>query len=920
MAGKRFQKIVLWSAVFLLCASVRLPALESDTAVLTLKDGAFTLDTKTLPHEKLSGGFYVYDGENGKTYTGRDALENSGFTWTVKPSVSEKLFRMDCVIHNKSRKELRLEPGLNLHVPRRSGDFFWGGFDVVEAGDKPVARLGLKGRTTKHIGGGLNQPFPVSAVISNTRSVFLGQFQFDYVSWNGARYEVAGSGSAKISFSQRIVVAPGGSVDFRFLIGVTPVRFGCEENVVQAFYDAYPETWRPVQDQDNPYIWYAHSQYRAWYFKPDREKERRFYAAVDWAYTPYKRSGDAYGHQELWDYKPAFGFSTRNFASTINGTLFEYAKLSQPEFQRKRAAVFRKNGRDFGYAFYANPAWCEIQLANEKYPDAINRDTEGGVPMILGPWSTAHDREIRVLPMGTSFAKAFQSDLKRLYQELKFPGFAMDCGTPGVFYRGPAAKDPEQPGRAWDEKGVFIDESVAVKSMIDFLHSLNPADPPFVWKNGQGSGDYMMIETSIFNPVFRSWMPLNRYNIGMRPAVMHGPGFLVDSTIPDWRNLSQDAFYEKLAKLGDHAVLTDFQYGFTQSHVTQSGNPQSIYCMPELLECIRTGWQALIPVAVNDGGKFLYRARYGRAADTILYFGNPWQNPMKLNFEVDNSALGKGWNLFVGKMRDKARLENHIEGTDTRFTASLPSRRPALFEAVCNLSGLPASGILNAAVSSEKEIDRIVFTVKLDNSAPFRTAVTPREIYNFIPQIFVNGSRVNGSESVLPAGAEIRIVYASKVFHCNAGTITSFPFTDDGKMPSFEIQIPADPNPAELKESGNLQSYFRFTAGKKITRSGRIWVRKGDAEPSVPTVRISVGRGGKSGIARKGDLLILSAGNERQAAAMMKELNYVMDRRFEYLIPFAPHDSITAEMIRKFDMKSRLLPFERCFESAGGVE
>ena len=325
-------------------------------------------------------------------------------------------------------------------------------------------------------------------------------------------------------------------------------------------------------------------------------------------------------------------------------------------------------------------------------------------------------------------------------------------------------------------------------------------------------------------------------------------------------------------------------------------------------------------MAVNDGGKFLYRARYGRAADTILYFGNPWQNPMKLNFEVDNSALGKGWNLFVGKMRDKARLENHIEGTDTRFTASLPSRRPALFEAVCNLSGLPASGILNAVVSSEKEIDRIVFTVKLDNSAPFRTAVTPREIYNFVPQIFVNGSRVNGSESVLPAGAEIRIVYASKVFHCNAGTITSFPFTDDGKMPSFEIQIPADPNPAELKESGNLQSYFRFTAGKKITRSGRIWVRKGDAEPSVPTVRISVGRGGKSGIARKGDLLILSAGNERQAAAMMKELNYVMDRRFEYLIPFAPHDSITAEMIRKFDMKSRLLPFERCFESAGGVE
>ena len=69
MTCKKHRKIVLWSAVFLLCVSVRLPALESDTAVLTLKDGAFTLDTKTLPHERLSGGFYVYDGMNGKTYT-----------------------------------------------------------------------------------------------------------------------------------------------------------------------------------------------------------------------------------------------------------------------------------------------------------------------------------------------------------------------------------------------------------------------------------------------------------------------------------------------------------------------------------------------------------------------------------------------------------------------------------------------------------------------------------------------------------------------------------------------------------------------------------------------------------------------------------------------------------------------------------
>ena len=125
--------------------------------------------------------------------------------------------------------------------------------------------------------------------------------------------------------------------------------------------------------------------------------------------------------------------------------------------------------------------------------------------------------------------------------------------------------------------------------MIDFLHSLNPADPPFVWKNGQGSGDYMMIETSIFNPAFRSWMPLNRYNIGMRPAVMHGPGCLVDSTIPELAESFTGRVLRKTRKTWRSCrILTDFQYGFAPSHVTQSGNPQSIYCMPELLECVRT--------------------------------------------------------------------------------------------------------------------------------------------------------------------------------------------------------------------------------------------------------------------------------------------------------------------------------------------
>lgn len=883
-------------------------------------DGSFEL---AGAGETLSGRFFVYsdaakanlplafrvDGDQVAFHT----AESRG---GIAVAGHDRLFEFTGSITNTSDAELRLEPALAVTAPRTAAEWFWGGFDVLEAGGEALARRGMKGKTSKHIGGGLNQPFPTAALIGPKRAVILGQHQFDDVSYHAAQYRPTGGGRAELTFSQRIVVAPGRTVPFRFAAGIVPVRFGREENVVQAFYDAFPERWRPRQKEDDAYIWGAHSQYRAWYFKPDRERERRFYATVDWSYAPYKRSGDHYGREELWNYETAFPISPRNFAATMNGTVFDYRTITVPEFQRRRREIFRRHARDFGYGFYINAAWCEIGLAKERYPDAINEDTEGGIPHILGPWSTAHDREIRVFPLGSSFGEVLRRDIRQLYEELQFPGFSMDCGTPGVSYRGPAAQNPELPGRAWDEKGIFIDELVAINHVIDFMHGLNPENPPFVWKNGQGRGDYMMIETSIFNPIFRSWMPLTRYNIGQRPAVVHGPGFLVDSTVPDWRNLSRDEFYERMSRLGDHAVLTDFQYGFTQNHVTQSGNPQSIYAMPELLECIRTGWQALVPVEADSSNKLLYRARYGRGADTILYYGNPWPEPMPLTFRVDNAALGGGHHLFVRKMRDRARLENRLAGGDTVFDAVLPSRRPALFESVLKLSALPAGGELAATVESAKDIDRIAYTVTLANRAAFRAAVTPRRLYNFSPEVKLNGAAVPAGETLtLPPGARLELVYTSKYFRTPAASIRDFPFVDAAGAPAFQIRVPAAPNAAEMKEAANLQLYFRFTADKGITQAGKIFVEKNDDAPADPAVVIRVGRGGEAGIRRDGDVIVFNAPEAKQAAGMMKLLAYVMDERFPYLLPFAPHDSISGEMMEKFELASRPLPYEKCFES-----
>ncbi len=906
--------VEIFCLIFLFTASAF--ALDADTAQLQFENGTFTLHSKLPGKESFQGEFQVLDGLTGQLFQHAEALTNSLFEWKFLVSSSEKLFRLDNMIRNLTERELRLEPGLKLLVPREQGDLFWGGFDVLETGEPILQRLGFKGKTSKHLGGGLCQPFPVAALIAADKTVFLGQFQFDQVSWNGARYRIIDEKSAELQFSQRLVLAPGQTLDFRFIIGLTPRKFACEENVVQAMYDAWPAQWLPVQGQDNRYVWSAHSQYRAWYYKPNWERERRYYAAVDWAFTPYKRAGDHWGKEELWDYESVFPIRPDSFGSISNGIRFDYTKRTYADFHRLRKEIFLKNARDFGYSFYTGMAWCEINLAKEKYPDAINYDTEGGVAHILGPWSTGHDQEIRVFPMGTSYAKVLREDIARLWKELDLPGFAFDCGTPGVNYRGPAVNNPELPGRAWDDKGIFIDELVAVNDLIDFVHQLDPDNPPYVWKNGQGRADYVMIETSIFDPIFRSWMPLTRYNIGMRAAVVHGHGYLIDQTIPNWRNLNQEEFYHEMAKLADHAVLTDFQYGVTQNHVTQNGNPQSIYAMPELIECNRNGWQALIPVELSQQGKYLYQARYGRGASSILYFGNPWPEPMPIEFRVDNSELGRGSNLFVTKMRDQATLHNRVEGSNTFFQDSLPSRRPRLYEAVINLSALPAEGRLEAVVSSYKDINQIRFDITLKGNSPFKAILTPRFIHRYNASILVNGTMTSpATPAEIPANAHITVRFQSDFFHCKAAEILSFPFVDAEGKPAFAIQLPAKAHASELKEAAHLQDYFRFTADQKITLAGEIPVVQLPETAPDPAVLITVGRGEETGITRRADRLELCAADADEAHAMLKEMAYVMDRRFPYIIPFGPVNSISQEMLKKFNMPENPLPFERCFES-----
>ena len=882
--------------------------------------GKTDLSMTTPKGEKLAGKIFVTERNkgvlplaaklDGKTLT----LTGKDFVWKAELVKLHRLNKITGVIRNTSKRQLLLEAGLKINAPRKNGDFYWGGFDVFDAKDDAIKRLGFKGRTSKHVAGGLCMPFPVSTLISKDQAVILGGRMYELTSWTGSTYTPVVKGdSAEIAYSQRIVLEPGEELTLTFLCGTLPIRMGREQNVVEAFYEATPEDFRPFVGKDNPYIRGIHSQYTAWANRPDYEQERRRYATLDWTYTPFKRNGDVFGRKEFWDYKPLYRPFAVTFCQYAVGENFDYRVLTCEEFHKKRKSIFDRFGRKFGFSFYMCSGWCEKQLAEKYYSDSLADDKEA--TLYLPSWSTGHDSELRMFPLANSFGDAVIRDIHDVVEELNFPGFAFDCGTPGVNHYGPAAKNPKLKGRSWDDKGIFCDELTALNIIFDYVHAMKPDDPLYVWKNGEGKADMRMIETDLFGPIFSSWMPLTRYNAGQRPCVLHvREGYLFGTTIPDWRQLTRSEFMTRWKLLADHLNFSDYEYGMSNSIYGYGGNLQSQYGLPELLECINLGWRALIPVEIANLGadQMLYKARYGRKENTIFFFGNPYETPLKLAFKIDNWGLGGGYQIFVPKMRDKASMTNTIANGDTDIAYEVKSRVPTLFEAAFSFDKLPADGKLAAEVSTEKDIHFMRYQAKLNNKSSFTAAVTPRENDNFTVKLFVNGKEsAIGKDVTIPANAVITAEYRSTRFVNPAAEILSFPFTDKHNRPAFAVALADDANEDEKNIAAYMADYFRFSDKYKITNGKNLLKASAD----VPQIKVSVRKGNALLIKRDGNTITLSAPEFRSAWQAYIALARVMDRRFPYFFPFSTHYPTPTAIGKKFGVENLRLPFVRCFET-----
>ncbi len=931
----KFKKLLLLAAsIALTCTAGAMELRNKYLAVNFSENGTFKL-TNLATDEAFNaqGNFTLYDGSK-KAFVklpspvvtnSTISYKTADFEWAITIKPQGKIMLIDTVLKNRSSRELLLEPGIKLYFSGvKDIKECWTGFGYTESfGKNKIVRQGIKGKVEK-LTSASRRPFPVVAVFGKKSALFAGGEPFAPVSYNGCFIDKPESGKSAMGYSIRIALLPKTETISNFTLGIVRNDFGNKEAVVQAYYDSFPEKWAPVVGQDSPYIWGAHAMYLAWWGKPQSELLRRLYSVNEWTYCPYKRSGDIAARKELWDYKPKNSYRSKY---AVCGKRFNFKSIKRKEYLALRQQQFKKYAKEFGLMFFATVSgtWCDVQLAKSKYPDAIVHDKS--VPSYLKNWSTHHDHEVRVFPLGTSFAKVFEEDMTKMVKELDLPGFAFDCSYSGAYYRGPAVKKA-LPGRAWDDKGIFIDQGVAINHQVDFVHNIikttKPEDKLVVFANGYLKADYLMVEASYMEVGrFKQWMPLLRYHIGPRPGAVHKHGYNLRNTITTWREKSPADFKKFMPKLADYTIFSQFKYGLTATHLSMYGTPQVLYVMPEVIEMMRAGWQAEIPMKFNSKGNTIIRARYGKAANSYLFLGNPYNYDITMNVAVGNEFLGDKDYLFVRKMRRSAKTDNVVNNGETTMKVTLARRVPFIYESVCGID--QPNGKAAFTVSSVKDINQQSYSVKMTSGKPFKTTLTLRKIRNFsLVKVKLNGKDVkfsaagNGYRTVIvnvKTSSALDLVYNSTIFTINEKSLLNFGFVDSNKNVSFSIAVPVNATKQELKAAELMVKYFKFCATKKVINSNSpaVKISKLNNIPATGNwLAISSSSSGSKITMRDGRVLELKSAKPEQT---IKLLEYVMDRKFEYIFPFKNVMGLYAEQLNHFKMLGKALPYRKYFET-----
>jgi len=594
----------------------------------------------------------------------------------------------------------------------------------------------------------------------------------------------------------RIVLDPGATRALTFV--AMPVgRWGYLE-ALDRYYDLAPEFYDIRTDID-PRINTFAAQYAAWH--PSlwwEELCRRSFAAWDWCYAPFKRTGDIVGRPELWEYDMPAG---------REGTKQRMHLDDIDAFHQWRRDVFAAGERGGVAMLFYVPAmiWCEEALARERYADALTNDPKQRFR--IERWVTGWDTDLRVLPWHTSYGEQSRRDLAEVAAELDLTGFAFDTASGMARYSGPATGEFD--ARAWDDGvGEFVREGIAIAEAIDYCHSLrNSRGTPlgvlsnlgFAWYTVSQASDAGMREANPWANE-RAYNDVARYTMGRKP-VCWWKGYSPHNLFA-YEQMTPDGLAEAYVGMSDFVISESYRWGYVPTLAFTRGISTAVAQLPVLFDCIQAGWEP-VPAATAEGATWV--TRYGDGPDTRLVLGNETAEPATSAVEIDAGYLGGGaW--LLSRHDGSALTSRVLPGGDTRIEGiAHEPRRVAVLRCRARVSPPPVGCV--ATVEVADKLDTQTVTLRFDPPLAEGTELEIDKPDRYYPAgvQFDDGpiDQAGGGGPVLvraPAGgcAQVCAFFASELFAATRAELHAFPIAPEDGAPATILLRPGAAEPERL--------------------------------------------------------------------------------------------------------------------------
>ncbi len=747
----------------------------------------FRLDLK-LPAAASGVELYVLDGDTGRELALPTAAA-ADLALAVNRTDNGKWAVVSVTITSRRSQQAKLELGLRLRTGAVMKTFF--------DGERPV-EIKTEQKSDRFTG-----RFPLTTIADETTCLALGYAPDQWLSY--LRHScLPAARLVTLETATRIVVDPGKAEKVDFLVGAFAGGWGHLE-ALHWYYEAYPAFFGPRADVDGRASLNGGS-YLVWTASPDAEMCRRMRVGWEWCYAPFKRTGDIFGRAELWDYKPARAHDKSRLV-----TLEEYHAARHNQFE---------NGKLCDVAmmcYLPSQVWCEEQLARAKYADALTTDP-GAKTYFDTPWVTGPDNELRVFPFMTSFGQQSLVDMADLVKENNIQGFAFDTANGGAKYTGPHVN--ECPGRAWDQRGVYVDEGVAIAKLMDWCHQAkdssgqtlavvsNPGAAPCYLTPLRS--DSAMIEADPTAVRNGSALTLRNF-LGHKTMVMWENYDLEE--LLSYKTMKPEQMAEALRGLADYTIIASLRVAAIPTPRVCLGNRKLVQWLPLLTEVAAAGWQ---PVAAATCSAGLPLTRTGSGLKQFIAGGNETDKAIDTTVVIENGWLGPGATLFMPENAELAL--NEVAGGLTKANMSLAARGAQVLRSVANLT--PAPTALRVNLARPADLHLATLTLRLETTGEQASTLTLPDWGTLVPErITLDQADVqfqpveNGWRSTTPlrltGKQELKVTLRSSVFKASRRQLASFPWVR-GAAAGFGIQVDPNAGPELTAAARQLAQYFTY--------------------------------------------------------------------------------------------------------------